>query len=103
MVASEPETWEATFTILTCPPNELAGRVHDRMPVILPEERIDDWLFGGEREAGELKALLGPAPEGYLAMRPVSPRVNSVRNEGPDLVAEWTEETGEQAGLFTGA
>ena len=99
----EPETWEATFTILTCPPNALAGRIHDRMPVILPEERIDDWLFRGERGAEELKALLGPAPEDYLAARPVSQRVNSVRNDGPDLIAEWTEETGEQRGLFTGA
>ena len=99
----EPETWEATFTILTCPPNALAGRIHDRMPVILPEERIDDWLFGGERGAEELKALLEPAPEDYLAARPVSPQVNSVRNDGPDLIAEWTEETGEQRGLFTGA
>ncbi len=98
-----PESWEATFTILTCPPNALAARIHDRMPVILPRERIDDWLFGGERETEALKALLGPAPEDYLVVRPVSQRVNSVRNEGPDLIAELTDEAGDQLQLFTGA
>ena len=98
-----PETWEATFTILTCPPNALAARVHDRMPVILPEARIDEWLYGSERETDELKALLQPAPEGMLLVRTVSPRVNSVRNDGPDLIEEFTEETGEQRGLFSEA
>ncbi len=96
-----PDAWEATFTILTCPPNALAGRIHDRMPVILPEEHIDGWLLGGEREEA-LTALLGPTPEDYLVARPVSQRVNSVRNDGPDLIAELTAESGEQAGLFGG-
>ena len=98
-----PESWEATFTILTCPPNALAARIHDRMPVILPEERIDEWLVGGEREADALKALLAPAPDDYLVARPVSRRVNSVRNDGPDLIAERADETGDQPRLFTGA
>ena len=99
----DPETWEATFTILTCPPNDLAARIHDRMPVVLTEDRIDEWIFGGEREPEELKGLLGPAPEDYLVVRPVSQRVNSVRNDGPDLVEELTAETGDQLELFTGA
>ena len=98
-----PDAWEATFAILTCPPNALAGRIHDRMPVILPEERIDDWIFGDEREAETLTSLLVPAPEGYLTARPVSQRVNSVRNDGPDLIEELTAESGEQPGLFGGA
>ena len=97
------ESWEATFTILTCPPNELAGRIHDRMPVILPEDRIDEWIFEGEREPEELKSLLTPTPEDYLVVRPVSQRVNSVRNDGPDLIEELTAESGEQLGLFKGA
>lgn len=95
-----PDEWEATFAILTCAPNALAARVHDRMPVILPDERIDDWLFGSEHEADALTALLAPAPEEALVMRPVSRLVNSVRNDGPDLIAELTDERGAQPGLF---
>ena len=73
------------------------------MPVILTEDRIDEWIFGGEREPEELKGLLGPAPKDYLVVRPVSQRVNSVRNDGPDLIEELTAETGDQLELFTGA
>ncbi|MCR5486966.1 MAG: SOS response-associated peptidase [Lachnospiraceae bacterium] len=37
------------FTILTCaPPQELA-RIHDRMPLILPEERVDEWISPDSR------------------------------------------------------
>ena len=82
---------------------ELAGRIHDRMPVILPEDRIDEWIFGGEREPDELKSLLTPTAENYLVVRPVSQRVNSVRNDGPDLIEELMAESGEQLGLFRGA
>ena len=99
----EPDQWEATFTIVTCPPNAMTGKIHDRMPVILPEERVDDWIFAGEEDAEALKSLLVPAPEDYLAIRPVSQRVNSVKNDAPDLTDELTEESGEQLGLFEGA
>ena len=68
------------------------------MPVILPEDRIDEWIFGGEREPEELKSLLTPTPEDYLVVRPVSQRVNSVRNDGPDLIEELTAESGSSWG-----
>lgn len=96
------DEWEATFAILTCAPNALAARVHDRMPAILPEERIDDWLFGEARDAAGLAALLAPAPEEALLARPVARLVNGVRNDGPELIAELTDERGAQAGLFAG-
>ena len=32
------------FTVLTREPSEELGRIHDRMPLILPEERIDEWI-----------------------------------------------------------
>jgi putative SOS response-associated peptidase YedK len=34
----------------------------------------------------ELNALLLPAPDDLLQLHPVSSEVNSVRNNGPDLV-----------------
>lgn len=36
---------EEQFVILTTEPNESMRRVHDRMPLILPEEEIRDWIF----------------------------------------------------------
>jgi putative SOS response-associated peptidase YedK len=63
--------------------------IHDRMPVMIPEEAWERWL-DPERISGdglaELKGLLVPSDDGWLEMYPVSRRVNDVRNDGPDLV-----------------
>lgn len=67
----------ARFVVLTTTPNALVGEVHDRMPAILTLDEAIAWL------AAPSPALLHPAPEGLLAARPVSPRVNSVRNDDP--------------------
>ena len=32
------------FAIITKPPTEELSRIHDRMPLILPEDKIDDWI-----------------------------------------------------------
>jgi len=75
-----------TVTILTNKPNATMEPIHDRMPVILAREDFDTWLHTPEKEAGDLKKLLRPAPDGLLAAHPVSTRVNSPRNEGAELV-----------------
>lgn len=77
---------ETTFTILTCAANSTMARVHDRMPVILADRDADDWMNPREPNPPTLKRLLIPAAEDVLQMRPVSPLVNSVRNEGPELL-----------------
>lgn len=64
------------FVILTGPPNAEVARVHDRMPVILPEDRLEAWLSGPP-------PALEPAADGSLAARAVSPRANSVENDDP--------------------
>src|SRR6202142_634308 len=51
------------FTILTTPPNRLVATVHDRMPLVVPPARIDDWLTD---EAPHVVALIAPAPESVL-------------------------------------
>ena len=63
-------------------PNQTVEPIHDRMPVILPDNRVDDWLFRGHQSAA-LADLLRPAPEDLLVPTPVSTRVNSVKNDGP--------------------
>ena len=85
-----PKEWETTFTIVTTTPNSLISPIHDRMPVILPEEAVDLWLFGSEAEVEKLTSLLVAAPDSLLSVRPVSTLVNSVKNEGPELLNEQT-------------
>src|SRR5215211_5199991 len=79
----EPERWERTFTIVTTDANALIAPVHDRMPVILPEDEVDRWLDPRHEDVEKLKRLLAPAPEGLLVPTPVSQRVNSVKNDDP--------------------
>ncbi len=69
-----------TFAILTCPPNRILEEIHDRMPVVLDPERYEAWL-DPDATVDQLKELLRPAPEEPWEVRPVSQRVNSVRND----------------------
>ena len=72
-------------TIITSPPNALVASLHDRMPVILPRETHDDWLDPATSPDHALP-LLKPYPAELMCKSPASPRVNSVRNEGPELL-----------------
>jgi putative SOS response-associated peptidase YedK len=84
-----------SFTIITTSANSMMEPVHDRMPVMLPEEAWDRWLDPGRLDGealAELKGLLVPSGEDWLEMYPVSRRVNDVRNDGPDLVAPIPDE-----------
>lgn len=75
-----------TCTIITTAANALASKVHDRMPVILPEERYDEWLDPTNQNAEQLESLLVSYPAEQMTMRPVSTQVNNVRNEGPECI-----------------
>src|SRR5919106_1369198 len=66
--------------IVTCPPGEVVAPIHDRMPVILPEEAESRWLDPG-MAGGELMELLVPTDE--LEVTEVSDAVNDVRQDGP--------------------
>lgn len=76
-----------TCTIVTTRANRLLAPVHDRMPVMLGPADWDEWLDRHCRETAPLRRLLEPADERLLEMFAVSSRVNSVRNNGGDLVA----------------
>ncbi len=82
-----------TFTILTTDANELVAKVHDRMPVLLPLDHVDEWLFvpvqNAEPYAEKLMTLLRPAPDGALVATEVSRRVNSVANDDPGCLEPW--------------
>ena len=77
---------EMTFTIVTCPANAAIAAIHDRMPVVLDERAAEDWINPREPDPLSLKRLLVPAAADLLELRPASPLVNSVKNDGPDLL-----------------
>jgi putative SOS response-associated peptidase YedK len=78
-----PDEWEPTFTIITTNANATLEPVHDRMPVILPDEAVDEWLYARQDDFAALDRLLVPAADDLLAATPVSPRVNSVKHDDP--------------------
>jgi len=74
---------------ITMPANELMADIHNggnhprRMPAILRREDQETWLKGTMAQA---RALLAPYPADLMVAHPVSTRVNSVRNNGPELI-----------------
>jgi putative SOS response-associated peptidase YedK len=83
-----PETGEIrrTFTIVTTTPNSVVAELHDRMPVIVPDDAWARWLDPGLAQPGELRAMLEPTEAVTLEIAPVSRLVNDVRNDGPELL-----------------
>jgi putative SOS response-associated peptidase YedK len=74
-------------TIVTTAANATLAPLHDRMPVILGADAWDSWL-AADTPSATLLDMLRPAANDLLAARPVSRRVNSPANDGPDLVSE---------------
>ena len=86
------EHWESpdggelhTCTILTCPPNDLVGRYHNRMPVMLGEDQRWLWLEP-ETDQAQLLDLLAPFPAEAMKCHPVSREVNSPKNDNPEIL-----------------
>jgi putative SOS response-associated peptidase YedK len=73
-------------TIITTSANETMQPIHDRMPVILPASKWDEWLDPKNDDIASLQGLLIPAPAHLLTMHPVSTDVNKVSNKGPHLI-----------------
>jgi putative SOS response-associated peptidase YedK len=74
-----------TCSIVTTAAVDDLKLVHDRMPLVLPESRWDDWL-----NAPADQALLAPTPADVVAgieLRPVGAAVGDVRNDGRDLTS----------------
>jgi putative SOS response-associated peptidase YedK len=94
-----------SFTIVTTTANEQLAPVHGRMPVVIPESAWDRWLDPARTDGqalAELKGLLVPADDAWLEMYPVSRKVNSVRNDGPELVEPLPADTAPSPGAAPG-
>ena len=74
-------------TVITTASKGGIAQIHDRMPVLLPRERYDAWLTPAPSPKESLLALLDvPGADLDLVALPVTRRVNSVRNNGSELI-----------------
>lgn len=79
--------WLVSFTIITTEASDALGHIHDRTPLIIPPDLYADWLDPKLTETAEVRQLLEAVPEPVLTPRVVSSEVNSVRNNGPQLIS----------------
>jgi len=81
-----------TFSVLTTESVGNLVEIHHRMPLLLPNEHWAAWL---DPDGEDVSPLLVPPPlelVDTLELRPVSSKVNNVRNNGPELL-ERVEDT----------
>jgi putative SOS response-associated peptidase YedK len=72
--------WEHdTCSLITTEPNAVIGKVHDRMPLIVPRDGYAAWLAGDEK-------LLEKPPEIEMVAYPVSLAVNTAANDSARLI-----------------
>lgn len=88
----DPAPFRWTCTVITTDAEDSLGHIHDRMPLMVPAQRWDDWLDPTHRGGSDLLQLLEPAAPGRLEAFPVSTLVSNVRNNGPELIQPLPEE-----------
>ncbi len=82
----DKDAWLWTATIITTSAPDELGMIHDRMPMIIDPAGWADWLDPANGDVADVRALLSPAAVTGLTTYPVSTEVNSVRNNGPQLI-----------------
>ncbi len=79
-----------TSTIITTEANELLRPVHDRMPVILHLNDVEDWL---DPARGRGEELLRPYPAHEMSLFPVSDVVNRATRDMPECIEPFSAPT----------
>ena len=72
-----------SFVILTSAANGFMAPIHDRMPVIVERQDWAAWLGGTGSDPAQ---RVHPSDEGTLRNWPIGTRVNSPRNDGPEIL-----------------
>lgn len=74
-----------TCAILTRGAGASLSRIHERMPVVLPESSFTAWLDPALRVPADISRLLESAEEEFTQHK-VSPRLNSAKNDDETLI-----------------
>jgi putative SOS response-associated peptidase YedK len=92
-VAAIWDTWHSgsaeerrSFSILTTSANDFMREIHERMPVILGAEELDDWLDPEIHEQDAIAKLMKPCPSDWLESAEVSTLVNSPKNNTEEVL-----------------
>jgi putative SOS response-associated peptidase YedK len=95
--AAKDATPLLSCTIITTHAVGELAEIHDRMPLIVPERDWDRWL--NPDAPADLDLLATPPRVDGIDVREISTLVNSVRNNGPELL-EPAKPQPEQATLL---
>jgi putative SOS response-associated peptidase YedK len=82
-----------SVTIITTDADAVVGRLHTRMPVMLPHELEDAWLDPSRTAASDAMQILHASRSVPVEAYPVSTRVNKPSVDDPSLL-EPIEKTG---------
>lgn len=75
-----------SIILMTVPANELVAPVHDRMPLVIPLDRLDPWLDSSV-PAANIQPWLAPSPADAWRSWPISRAISNVRRDGPEILA----------------
>lgn len=80
-----PNEGMKSFTIITTNPNQVQEPIHDRMPALLLDDEINDWL-NPSNSTEYVMDLIKPYPDDAMETHIVSKQVNSTKNNHPGLL-----------------
>lgn len=96
------ETWMGpngeemeSAAIVTTTANQILAPIHDRMPVILTPDAYEMWLDTANVDSKTAMALIAPAQNELFEAFEISPLVNRVANDGPQVQEPFTAPTAE--------
>lgn len=89
----ETETWQRTCSILTTEARGVITSIHDRMPVSLSPSVWEAWLDRDLTDPQAARGLLQTMQPVDIMEHVVSRKVNSVENDGPELLERSDPET----------
>lgn len=83
---------EREAAIVTTRPSPAASRIHNRMPAVLADEELFDAWLDPAISPEEAAGLIAPLDDHRLTITPVSSKVNSWQNDGPELLEPLNSE-----------
>ncbi|GAA3555302.1 SOS response-associated peptidase [Microlunatus spumicola] len=92
----DDSAWLRTCTVITTEARDAAGHIHDRMPMVVRPDVVDAWLDPTLTDPDRVRGLL-TSDAAELEAYAVSTEVNSVKNNGPELLLPLAESGGEPA------
>jgi putative SOS response-associated peptidase YedK len=79
------DVWHRTCSIITTEATGVVSEIHDRMPVIVPRAAWRSWIDRDLTDGEAALSTLSPVDPDEIMEHQVSSKVNSVKNNSPDL------------------